>query len=124
MSDKKKKRRLFPFLLISILVIGVWIFYQEQFQAVEVVPVSMLRDDWWKDYNMCTGEVINSMSQEVGSFDGKKVDDLYVEIGQEVKTGDPLLAFDMEEEKRVSYQQRQQLLTDIGHDLKTPTTII
>ena len=32
--------------------------------------------------------------------------------------------FDMEEEKRVSYQQRQQLLTDIGHDLKTPTTII
>lgn len=99
MSDKKKKRRLFPFLLIIILVIGAWIFYQEQFQAVEVVPVSMLRDDWWKDYNMCTGEVINSMSQEVGSFDGKKVDDLYVEIGQEVKTGDPLLAFDMEEEK-------------------------
>lgn len=32
--------------------------------------------------------------------------------------------FDMEEEKKASYQQRQQLLADIGHDLKTPTTII
>lgn len=32
--------------------------------------------------------------------------------------------YDMEEEKKNAYQQRQQLLTDIGHDLKTPTTII
>ena len=32
--------------------------------------------------------------------------------------------YDMEEEKKNVYQQRQQLLTDIGHDLKTPTTII
>lgn len=32
--------------------------------------------------------------------------------------------FEMEEEKRISYQQRQQMLMDIGHDLKTPITII
>lgn len=32
--------------------------------------------------------------------------------------------FDMEEEKSNLHQQRQQMLTDIGHDLKTPITII
>ena len=99
MSDKKIKKMSIRVLLVILVVIGAWIFYQEKFQAVEVIPVSMLKDDWWKDYAMCTGEVTNSMSQEVESFDGKKVDDLYVEVGQEVKTGDPLLSFDMEEEK-------------------------
>lgn len=99
MNDNKIKKMSIRFLLVFLLVIGAWIFYQEKFQAVEVIPVSMLKDDWWKDYAMCTGEVTNSMSQEVESFDGKKVDDLYVEVGQEVKTGDPLLSFDMEEEK-------------------------
>lgn len=32
--------------------------------------------------------------------------------------------FDTEEEKKIAYQQRQQMLMDIGHDLKTPITII
>lgn len=31
---------------------------------------------------------------------------------------------DMDKEKRASYLQRQQLFSDLGHDLKTPTTII
>jgi len=97
----EKKKRKFPVFLILILILaaGAWIFYQEKINAVEVIPVSMLKDDWWKDYEMCTGEVTNSMSQEVFSHEGKKVDDLYVEAGQKVKTGDPLLCFDMEEEK-------------------------
>lgn len=32
--------------------------------------------------------------------------------------------YNMEEEKKDSYLQRQQLFSDLGHDLKTPTTII
>jgi len=99
MSEKKKRRFPFFILLLLILAAGAWIFYQEKFQAVEVVPVSMLRDDWWKDYDMCTGTVTNSMSQEVLPYNGKSIDDIYVEAGQEVKTGDPLLSFDMEKEK-------------------------
>ena len=99
MSGTKKRK--FPVILILALFLaaGAWIFYQEKFNPVEVIPVSMLRDDWWKEYDMCAGEVTNSMSQEVFSYNGKKIDDLYVEIGQEVKAGDPLLSFDMEEEK-------------------------
>ena len=99
MSEKKKRRFWVIFIVLLIIAAVAWFFYQEKFNAVEVVPVSMLRDDWWKDYDMCTGEVINSMSQEVISRNGRSVDDLYVETGQEVKTGDPLLSFEMEEEK-------------------------
>lgn len=99
MSEKKKRRVPFRMICLLLLAAGAWFFYQEKIQVVEVVPVSMLRDDWWKDYDMCTGVVTNSMSQEVLSDQGRKVDDLYVEVGQEVKTGDPLLSFEMEEEK-------------------------
>ena len=99
MSEKKKRKIPFLLILFLLLAAGAWIFYQEKFNAVEVIPVSMLRDDWWKDYDMCTGSVTNSMSQEVVSTDGRKVDDIYVEIGQQVKVGDLLLSFDMEEEK-------------------------
>ena len=99
MSATKKRKILMPILLLLILAIGGWLFYQDRFRVVEVVPVSMLKDDWWKEYDMCTGTVTNSMSQEVLALHDKPVDDLYVEVGQEVRTGDPLLSFDMEEEK-------------------------
>ena len=77
MSEKKKRKIPFLLILFLLLAAGAWIFYQEKFNAVEVIPVSMLRDDWWKDYDMCTGSVTNSMSQEVVSTDGRKVDDIY-----------------------------------------------
>ncbi len=99
MSEKKKRRIPFRLIILLFLAAGTWIFYQERFNAVSVVPVSMLKDDWWKDFDMCTGNVTNSISQEVVSLDGRKVDDIYVELGQQVKTGDILLSFDMEEEK-------------------------
>ena len=99
MSTKTKKRFPIRLVLLLLLIVGIWVFYQEKYNAVEVVPVSMLRDDWWKDYDMCTGQVTNSMSQEVISPDGRSVDNIYVEVGQEVKTGDILLSFEMEEEK-------------------------
>ena len=99
MSEKKKRNIPFRIILFLLLAAAAWIFYQEKFNAVPVVPVSMLKDDWWKDFDMCTGSVTNSMSQEVISVDGRNVDDIYVEVGQQVKTGDVLLSFDMEEEK-------------------------
>ncbi len=103
MTERKEKtsvkKIVFPVVLCFLALAGIWIFYQEKVNVIEVVPVSMLRDDWWKDYDMCTGTVTNKMSQDIFSYDGKKMDDLFVELGQKVKTGDVLLTFDVEKEK-------------------------
>lgn len=100
MREKKKSKKPVIILILSFLVlVGGWIFYQEKYNAVEVFSVSMLRDDWWKDFDMCTGRVISSMSQEVFSYEGREIDEIFVEVGQTVKVGDILLTFDMEEEK-------------------------
>lgn len=100
MKEKRTvKSILIPAIILMVICLGVWIFYQEKINVVEVFPVSMLKDDWWKDYNMCQGTVTNSMVQEVEPRNGKQIEDIFVEVGQSVKTGDVLLVFDMEEEK-------------------------
>lgn len=98
-ETRLKKSKIAIFLILLLLGLGVWIFYEEKIHVAEVVSVSMLRDDWWKEYDMCQGKVTNKISQEVLSENGKKLDDLYVELGQKVKEGDLLLTFDVEEEK-------------------------
>lgn len=100
MKEKKIRKSILIPLMIGVLLLAIfWIIYEEKINVVEVVPVSVLRDDWWKEYDLCQGKVTNSMSQEIEPRNGKQIEDIFVEVGQQVKMGDRLLSFDMEEEE-------------------------
>lgn len=100
MKEKKIRKSILIPVMIGVLFLAIlWIIYEEKINVVEVVPVSVLRDDWWKEYDLCQGKVTNSMSQEIEPRNGKQIEDIFVEVGQQVKMGDKLLAFDMEEEE-------------------------
>ena len=66
--------------------------------VVDVVPVSlmMMPSDYFDySYNYMDGEIVSSNTQRVYIDTEKLVKKVYVEEGQEVKKGDPILEYDM-----------------------------
>ena len=84
---------------LSAAVGGVYGYksYQDKKLIAEVQPVSNLNWGYWGDTETSYGTVTNDSSQEIYLDDSRMIKEIYVEKGDEVQKGDPLLAYDTAE---------------------------
>ena len=91
-------------LCVAVIGGGSWFGYKRYMDkkqdsiVVDVVPVqNMMQYSDWFDYgsNECYGQVVASNTQRFYTDTQKLVKEVFVEEGQEVKKGDPILEYDM-----------------------------
>lgn len=71
--------------------------YQSENLVAEVQPVSSINWGYWGDQETSYGMVTNDSSQEIYLENASRVEEVYVEQGDEVKTGDALIKYDTSE---------------------------
>lgn len=71
--------------------------YQDKNLVAEVLPVSDINWGYWGDSQTSYGIVTNDSSQEIYLENSKTVKEVYVEEGDVVEKGDPLMAYDTAE---------------------------
>lgn len=84
--------------VVSGAVYGGIVAYQhvqDNKLTAKVVPVSNLNWGYVDEGVRSSGVVTNDHSQEVYPLDGKEIIEVYVQEGDTVKEGDPLIAYDM-----------------------------
>ena len=105
--------------IVVALIIGV-IFgvkaYQKSKLVADVVPVYYLNYGNY-EYMESEGIVSNSASQYVYVSSSQTISDVYVEEGQEVKKGDPLLAYDVSS-LSLSVEIKKLEVEKYGNELK------
>ena len=69
--------------------------YQKNNQEAEVQFVSDLNNFYYENEMSSSGMVTNDMSQDVYALSDKTIVEVFVEEGQTVAAGDPLLSYDM-----------------------------
>lgn len=75
---------------------GIWYGVKKMDQTkVDVYPVADLKQQIWGMSTSIDGTISSSVSQEVHLLDKQVVDQIYVQEGQEVVEGTPLLSYDM-----------------------------
>ncbi|MBQ4383781.1 MAG: biotin/lipoyl-binding protein, partial [Firmicutes bacterium] len=87
--------------LVTAAAVGVGAFSivkknQKQNLTAQVTPVSMMYTQYYED-NYRYGYVQSGFTQNVFAQEGAVIQEIYVQQGQEVKTGDPLLTYDPEQ---------------------------
>lgn len=99
-ANRKTKKKIIAASIVSVLVValalGLWFFlqYRNDQKTVEVIPVSQIADYYWGDQSSCSGMVVSDYVQELYPQSDKIISEVFVEEGQEVKIGDPLLQYD------------------------------
>ncbi len=93
------KRVFITVLVIAVLCGAVWgglvIFRNAQKKPVNVYAVQdFAMTEYWGDSSQTYGMISTDKLQNVYISDTQTVREIYVEEGQEVKTGDPILAYD------------------------------
>ena len=100
--NKQTKKRL---ILISAAIVvavglamGIWFFiqYRMDHKTVEVLAVSdpSVTTSYWGDTTYSSGTVKSDSQQELYPSDSQTVTDIFVEEGQQVSVGDPLIQYD------------------------------
>ena len=75
---------------------GIWYGVKKMDQTkVDVYPVADLKQQIWGMSTSIAGTISSSVTQEVHLMDKQIVDQVYVQEGQEVVEGTPLLSYDM-----------------------------
>lgn len=100
-KSKNKKRLIvisIVIVLAAVLVVGLWLFwqYREDRKTVEVVPVSQISEGYWGDQSSSSGMVISDYVQELYPDTSKVISEIFVQEGDTVKIGTPLLQYDKE----------------------------
>ena len=93
---KLSKKILVPVLIVALLA-GSFFgarAIRSKTQSAEVIPVSMINMNWFDDETSIDGMVYDSDSQSIYVSSSQVITDIYVQMGQQVKAGDPLMAFD------------------------------
>ena len=87
--------------LVGATVGGIYGYksYQEQNLVAEVQPVSYINWGYWGDSETSYGMVTNDSSQEIYLSNTRTVRQVFVEEGDFVEVGDPLLEYDTAELK-------------------------
>lgn len=118
--------------VVSITVIagavvgGIYAYknYQQGKIVAEVQPVSYINWGYWGDSETSYGMVTNDSSQEIYLADSKTVKEIYVQEGDAVKKGDPLLAYDTAEvqieveRKKLDISNLENNIAKVAHDLE------
>lgn len=94
LNRKKLLIALIAVVAVIAVVAAVIIIKNRSGGEVNVYPVSDLSTSYWGDELSTYGTVTTDKIQSVYVSDTQQVTEVYVEEGQEVKIGDPILAFD------------------------------
>jgi len=98
---KKKVIVIVVGIVIALGIIGGAIFgyktYVANTREVEVQPVSYINWGYWGDTETSYGMVTNDSAQEIYLTDSMKVEKVYVQQGDVVEVGDPLIGYDVSE---------------------------
>lgn len=130
--NKQTKKRL---ILISAAIVvavglamGIWFFiqYRMDHKTVEVLAVSdpSVATSYWGDTTYSSGTVKSDSQQELYPSDSQTVTDIFVEEGQQVSVGDPLVQYDKTklelelESKDIAVKQAEIELDDAEDQLK------
>lgn len=98
--NKKTKRKLCIIAVTAVLLtavfLGLWFFFQykNDQKTVDVVPVSQIADYYWPEQSSSSGMVVSNYVQELYPDPSKAISEVFVQEGQEVSIGDPLLQYD------------------------------
>ena len=107
---------------------GIWFFiqYRIDHKTVEVLAVSdpSVTTTYWGDTTYSSGTVKSDSQQELYPSDSQTVTDIFVEEGQQVSVGDPLVQYDKTklelelESKDIAVKQAEIELDDAEDQLK------
>lgn len=100
--NKSTRKKLLLAGIIMVLVVafalGLWFFvqYQSNKKTVEVLPVTdpSVSTTYWGDTTYSSGMVTSESLQEIYPSSDKVISQIFVEAGQQVKAGDPLIQYD------------------------------
>lgn len=97
MKIKKKIIIALSSAVVAVLVIGGIVFTVKKVSGkqVLVVPVSDVNEGFWGNNMDISGTVTSNASQEIHLTDQQVVDEVFVQEGDAVEIGTPLLSFDM-----------------------------
>lgn len=123
MSKMAKKRLIIisiTIVLLAACLAGLWFFiqYRNDQKTVEVVPVSQIADYYWPEQDSSSGMVVSSYVQEIYPDSSKVISEIFVQEGQEVNVGDPILQYD-KTKLELDVEAKQLALQEI--DLKIET---
>ena len=93
-----KKIKLALVIVVSVTVIGTGIWFGiQKFNRtkVEVYRVEELKQMIWGESSSLEGIITSDVSQKVQLSENQIVQEVFVQVGQEVKEGTPLLSYDM-----------------------------
>lgn len=114
----KKKKKIIIVVLILVLVcaavVGGILFYRAHRNSkltAEVQSVSMLNYGYWGDSMQSYGTIRNDDSQDIFINTQQSVKEVFVEEGQQISAGDPLLQYDMTQIDLQVEMQKLQIQT-------------
>lgn len=112
---KKKLIAIAIGVVVTLGVIGgaIWGYkvYQANNREVYVQPVAYINWGFWGDTETSYGMVTNDDSQEIYLSDAKTIKEIFVQQGDQVKVGDPLLAYDTAEVNRTIERKKLDINT-------------
>lgn len=99
-------------------------FYLNSTNKIDVNSVSTLNTGYWDNPSTSTGFVSNSDTQSVLYDASKTITQVFVQEGQQVNTGDPLLSYDLTtlqsavDTSQLDVEKAQNAITLAEHELK------
>lgn len=101
MNNKHNVRKRLIILAITLVILagacvgaGAFLRYRNDQKTVNVLPLSNISTTYWGDQTSCSGNIISDYVQELYPDSSKTISEVFVQEGQEVKVGDPLLQYD------------------------------
>lgn len=130
MKNKKLKKRLIILGVVAVVLIGgiiggvQYINYKNDQKTVEVVPMMYVSNTYWGDQTSTSGNIVADYMQELYPDSSKSISEIFVEEGQQVAIGDPLLQYNREaleldvESKTIAQKQVQVRIDEANRQLK------
>lgn len=127
---KKTRKKLIIITVVCVvtvvLAVGGWLLwqYREDQKTVEVVPVSYVADSYWGSEGTSSGMIVSDYLQEIYPDSAKVISEIYVQEGDVVSIGTPLLQYDKEslelevEARKVAVQKADLNLSNAQTRLK------
>lgn len=103
---------------------GLYLRYRGDQKTVEVLPMTNVSTTYWGDQTTCSGNIVSDFVQELYPDTSKTISEIFVQEGQEVKVGDPLLQYDRTsleldvEAKEIAVKQAEVKLDEANRQLK------
>ena len=109
--------------LCAFTLVGIK-FYLNSTNKIDVNPVSKLNTGYWDNPSTSTGFVSSSDTQSVLYDASKTITQVFVQEGQQVNAGDPLLSYDLTtlqsavDTSQLDVEKAQNAITLTEHELK------